>query len=143
MQEVQLEKTIEFPSLLLSHEQKNFISTEERIIEALKKETCTGYKIVADDKTVGFIMIRRFDADKAFLWNMLIDARFQRQGYGKASLRNLADLLKSEGIKTLTTTCSINNSIALVLYFNFGFSHFETVKHGNVQEMNLIKHLIP
>ncbi|MGB7594774.1 MAG: GNAT family N-acetyltransferase [Erysipelotrichaceae bacterium] len=143
MQEVHLEKTNEFPKLLLNREQKNFISTEERIIEALKRETCAGYTIVADEKTVGFIMIRRFDADKAFLWNMLIDVRFQRQEYGKASLRRLAELLKNDGIKTLTTTCSINNSIALVLYFNFGFSHYETIRNGKVHEMNLIKHLIP
>ncbi|TFG82363.1 MAG: GNAT family N-acetyltransferase [Erysipelotrichales bacterium] len=143
MEEVHLVKTNEFPILLLSYDQKSFISTEERMIDALKKETCTGYKIVADDKTVGFIMIRRFGADKVFLWNMLIDARYQKQGFGKASLRSLADLLKSEGMKTLTTTCSINNSVALAFYLNFGFSHVETIRSGKVHEMNLMKHLCP
>lgn len=143
MEEVHLVKTNEFPILLLSYDQKSFISTEERMIDALKKETCTGYKIVADDKTVGFIMIRRFGADKVFLWNMLIDARYQKQGFGKASLRSLADLLKSEGMKTLTTTCSINNSVALAFYLNFGFSHVETIRNGKVHEMNLMKHLCP
>jgi len=143
MQEIHLVKTNEFPVLSLSHEQKNFISTEERIIEALKEENCTGYNVVADNQTVGFILIRRFDADTVFLWNMLIDAGFQKRGIGRASLHSLADLLKSEGMKTLTTTCSINNSIALAFYLNFGFSHYETIRNGKVHEMNLIKHLYP
>jgi RimJ/RimL family protein N-acetyltransferase len=141
VQRVHLSRTNIFPIICLTQDQKNFISSDKRIVEALHDMNCAGYNVVADNKIVGFILLRRFDTDKVFLWNLLIDAGFQRQGIGKSSLRCLVEILKSEGMKTVTTTCSIHNTVSLAFFMNFGFSHYETVDIGNVHEMNLVMHL--
>lgn len=141
MLNIQLVKTNQYPSITLHHDQRTFVSTNQRIITALDDENCTGYNIDFDNVIVGFILVKRFDNEKVFLWNMLIGSEYQKRGIGKSSLCCLVDLLISEGIKTVTTTCSINNLVAIDFFDNFGFSHFETIKHGDVHEVNMIKYL--
>jgi len=48
--------------------------------------------IYADETPVGFVMVYR-DVDKAeyFLWRYLIDARFQRMGFGKQAMALLVE----------------------------------------------------
>lgn len=141
MPSIQLVKTNQYPSITLSKDQWLFVSSNERIAKALKDENCTGYNIETENETIGFILIRKFHSERIFLWNILIDIRFQQQGIGKLSLQNLIDQLRQEGITVMTTTCLINNPLAIGFFERLGFSQCETVILKDTQEVNLILNL--
>jgi diamine N-acetyltransferase len=52
--------------------------------------------IYADETPVGFVMVYR-DGDEAeyFLWRYLIDARYQRMGFGKQAMARLIDEVRT------------------------------------------------
>ncbi len=127
MPNVHLVKTNQYPSISLRQDQWLFVSSNERMVKALKDEKCTGYNIEAENETIGFILIRKFHSERIYLWNILIDIRFQKQGIGTLSLQNLIDQLRKEGITVMTTTCLINNPLAIGFFERLGFSQCETV----------------
>ena len=141
MLNVHLVKTNQYPSISLSKDQWLFVSSNERIAKALKDKKCTRYNIETENETIGFILIRKFHSERIFLWNILIDIRFQKQGIGKLSLQNLIDQLRKEGIAIITTTCLINNPLAIGFFERLGFSQCETVILKDTQEVNLILNL--
>jgi ribosomal protein S18 acetylase RimI-like enzyme len=131
----------QYPVVMLADDQYAFVSSKERIETALLDDRCRGYQIQISDKTVGFILIKHYDSNKVFLWNMMVDIEYQKRGIGKTALNILLDELRSEGINLVTTTCSSQNGNARAFYEKSGFTHFETIVRENVDEMNLVLYL--
>ena len=81
--------------------------------------------VYADDTPVGFVMI----ADEVegpdymahYLWKLLIDERYQRQGFGTATLDLIVEYFRSRpGVEVLdTSACGDGSPIAF--YERYGF----------------------
>ena len=97
----------------------------------------------ADDGTlVGFVMISdnipqaTLDAEPDvivgpyFLWRLLIDAAFQGQGYGAATIDAVADYVRSRpGGDVLYTSCADGEGSPMPFYLHLGF-----VKTGRIAD---------
>ena len=67
--------------------------------------------VYADDEPVGFVMLS-WDVEPQppeiigpwFLWKLLIDRRYQRQGYGEEVVRQVVGLIREQGATELLTS---------------------------------------
>jgi diamine N-acetyltransferase len=86
----------EIEALAVTPAQETFVAgVAESLVEAAETlDACPWYRAVyADEVPVGFVMIsdnipteRREYVGPYFLWRLLIDARYQHRGYGRATL---------------------------------------------------------
>ena len=68
------------------------------------------WAVYADDTPVGFVMISDDVGAPGYiahyLWKLLIDARFQRRGYGTATLGLVADYFRTRGVEEIWTSAA-------------------------------------
>jgi diamine N-acetyltransferase len=83
--------------------------------------------IYAGDEPVGFVMLS-WDVTPGpgiigpwFLWRLLIDARHQRQGYGRETLRQVVDLIREAGANELLTSYQPGDGEPWPFYERLGF----------------------
>ena len=94
------------------------------------------------DELVGFVMISddipqaTLDADDDivgpyFLWRLLIDARHQARGYGRATLDAVASYVagKPNG-RVLLTSCAPGDGSPMTFYLHYGFEMTDRVTDG-------------
>src|SRR5262245_14943323 len=91
--------------------------------------------IYAGDEPVGFVMLS-WDVTPQpgilgpwFLWRLLIDARHQRRGYGRAALDLIVDAIRREGATELLTSYQPGEGEPWPFYRKYGF-----VETGEVDE---------
>ncbi len=81
--------------------------------------------IYADDQIVGFIMVAPDTHEGKsgyYIWRLMIDYRFQRQGYGRAAMEAmLAELEARSDCTHFSISCVPENTIAVRLYESLGF----------------------
>ena len=86
---------------------------------------CTPFGIYAGGSMVGYVMvIYDHDTGEYNLWHLMIDKRYQRQGYGKQAVLACLDYICQKPFGPGTTvllTCHEENSVALTLYKSLGF----------------------
>jgi diamine N-acetyltransferase len=94
------------------------------------------------DELVGFVMISddipqaTLDADDEivgpyFLWRLLIDARHQGRGYGRATLDAVAEYVRAKPNGTvLLTSCKAGEGSPQPFYLRYGFEKTGEVKWG-------------
>jgi diamine N-acetyltransferase len=122
----------EIESLAVLPEQEMFVAGVTRsLAEAVETPgACPWYRAVyADETPVGFVMISdNIPADRPeylgpyFLWRLLIDARWQRCGYGRAALDLIVEFLRSRpGADTLFTSYAPGEGSPLEFYLGYGF----------------------
>ena len=85
------------------------------------------YWAVYDDETpVGFVMI----SDEVgapgyipqYLWKLLIDERYQRRGFGTATLHLIADYFRSRpGVEVMWTSAGQGDGSPITFYERYGF----------------------
>ena len=82
---------------------------------------------------VGYVMvIYDYDLAEYNIWHMMIDIAYQHQGFGELALRKCLDYIASKPFgqsNKVALMCNKDNSIALQLYYKFGFR-----KTGNDDE---------
>ena len=85
--------------------------------------------ICLDDEGIGFIMLSLNDADlpkedhKAyFLWRFMIAKAHQNKGYGNTVLDTIVKKCYQEGVKTLYTSCEMEESQPYDFYMRYGFT---------------------
>src|SRR5918999_3264218 len=118
-------------ALSVAPEQRRFVGT---VADALRDaaeipEGMPWYRaIYADDEPVGFVMLSwNVTPDPPriigpwFLWKLLIDARHQRRGYGRAAVRLVADIVRSEGATELLTSYVPGDGEPWPFYRSLGF----------------------
>jgi diamine N-acetyltransferase len=92
------------------------------------------YGVLAGDRMVGFLTLayEPHSADRYFLLHFFIDRRWQRRGYGTATLVALVDLLRTAhpACAALALTVHPENAVARRLYTRFGFEATGVVRDG-------------
>ena len=109
--------------------QERFVSSvEESLREAAEHPGAHALCwVVHDGETpVGFVMI----ADEVdgpeyiahYLWKLLIDERYQRRGYGSATLDLVVALFRARGVNELWTSAGQGEGSPLAFYERYGFT---------------------
>jgi diamine N-acetyltransferase len=118
-------------ALRVSPRQERFVSgVAESLLEAAEHpEARALYWAVHDEDTpVGFVMI----ADEVgspdyiphYLWKILIDERYQRQGFGTATLDLIVEYFRGRpGVEVLSTHAGQGDGSPIPFYERYGFEH--------------------
>lgn len=129
-------------NLKVTEHQTKFVSTP---ITSLAKayvfyDIITPFSIYNDDVMVGFMLLRfNVEYDNYFIWQLLIDEKYQHKGYGKEALKLAIEWMKKDvRCKNITTTYIIGNEHAKNLYTQLGFERMNDIEDG---EIDLILHL--
>lgn len=119
-------------------EQEKYISSIEKINKALQEERNYGFNIYNNERKIGFVLLRQFSEDSFFLWDYIIDRRFQNKGYGTNALVKLLDFLRKEFYASVVTTTYIwGNEHAKYIYEKVGFIETDVVDEEGIYEVNL------
>ena len=77
------------------------------------------------DDIVGYVMvIYDYDEETYNIWHMMIDEKYQDNGYGTEAMKLCIDYIKSKPFgmsDTIVLTCNIDNLSAIHIYEKFGF----------------------
>ncbi|MCL2362494.1 MAG: GNAT family N-acetyltransferase [Defluviitaleaceae bacterium] len=132
-------RTTHYEPLQLHNEQEKQISSPERIQKALQLDDCLGFYLYEKESTnIGFALLRKFDEKQFFLWNFLIDCRYQGCGKGKEFLGMLIDMLRKDYCaEVIATTYLYGNEVAKRLYESFSFVQVDIVDENGVHEVNM------
>jgi diamine N-acetyltransferase len=111
-------------ALSVRDDQRAFIApNDESLLEAAHHDFCTALVIRARDEVVGFAMYA-LDPDDHNYWiyRLMIDARFQGLGYGRAALdRIVSHLFSLDGCDRILLGVRPDNERAIALYLDAGF----------------------
>jgi diamine N-acetyltransferase len=119
----------ELEALGVSRLQQHFVSTvAESLNEAAEEPDAwaIAWGIYADETPVGFVMI----ADEVggpeyipqFLWKLFIDERYQRRGYGTATLDLIVEYFRSRpGRSVMWTSAGDGAGSPIPFYERYGF----------------------
>ena len=87
--------------------------------------------VYASDTMVGFVMYgRRPGTTINYILRVMIDARYQGRGYGKAGLAAVIDRIRQEGSGEIQLDYDPNDPVAVRLYTGAGFRTIEEVEDG-------------
>jgi diamine N-acetyltransferase len=111
--------------LQVREDQRGFVAANTySLAEAYIYPECAPRAIYAGEQMVGFLMYG-FDADLQQHWiiRFMIDARFQRRGYGRAALRAVvAEMRRLPGCERIYLSYEPENQGAEQLYAAYGFA---------------------
>jgi diamine N-acetyltransferase len=127
----------EVEALAVTPDQRRFVSgVRESLLEAAAEPGAHAlYWAVYDDETpVGFVMI----ADEVdgpdyiahFLWKLLIDQRYQRRGFGTATLDLIVEFFRDRGVGAMWTSAGEGEGSPVAFYERYGFERTGEL-HGN------------
>jgi diamine N-acetyltransferase len=93
--------------------------------------------VYADDTPVGFVMIADEvdspDYIPQYLWKLLIDERYQRRGYGTATLDLIVDYFRGRpGVEVLNTSAGQGEGSPVTFYERYGFERTGEVRFDEV-----------
>jgi diamine N-acetyltransferase len=127
-------------ALRVSKIQEQFVSSvAESLQEAAEHPDAHPlYRAVySDDTPVGFVMI----ADEVdnpeyipqYLWKLLIDERYQRQGFGTATLDLIVEYFRGRrGVEVLNTSAGQGDGSPLTFYERYGFERTGEIRFDEV-----------
>jgi diamine N-acetyltransferase len=116
-------------ALRVSRRQEQFVSgVADSLQEAAEHPDAHAicWAVYADDTPVGFVMI----ADEVsgpeyfphYLWKLLIDQRYQRRGFGTATLDLIVDYFRNRpGVELLSTSAGQGEGSPIPFYERYGF----------------------
>jgi diamine N-acetyltransferase len=84
-------------NLRVSKEQEHFVAPNAvSIAQAHYSREAWFRAIYADETPVGFVMLAQdLDKGKYFLWRFMIDAEYQKKGYGRKALQLIIERVRS------------------------------------------------
>jgi diamine N-acetyltransferase len=139
----------EVERLGVTSEQETYVAgVAESLVEAAAEPAaCPWYRAVyAGDEPVGFVMLSDNIPDghpeylgPYYLWRLLIDARWQGRGIGKATLELVVAYLATRpNARTLLTSVVPGPTSPIGFYLRYGFTRTGKVADGeNVLELRL------
>ena len=127
-------------ALRVSPSQERFVSSVAQSLReaAEHPDACALYWVVhAEDTPVGFVMIadevRNPDYTPHYLWKLLIDERYQRQGFGTATLDLIVEYFRGRpGVEELSTCAGQGPGSPVPFYERYGFENTGEVIDGEV-----------
>jgi diamine N-acetyltransferase len=126
-------------ALQTTEEQKRFVAPNALSIAQAHFEPAASFRaIYAGETPIGFLMWRpRGGADACYLWRFMIAAQYQRRGHGRSALSLLADTLRNQGVKQLSTSYVPGPEGPHDFYLSFGFEDTGKVVSNGEQVMVL------
>ena len=127
--------------LRLTPGQEDFVSPPIRSLAQayVYRNQCQPFGICAEGKMVGYvIVIYDYDAPEYDIWHMMIDEKLQGRGYGRESLDQVIDYIRTKPFgdaDRVALTCNKRNVIARKLYESKGFS---STGHEDEDEIELV-----
>jgi diamine N-acetyltransferase len=129
----------EVEALRISPGQEKFVSNvADSLLEAAEEPGGHAiYWAVYDDETpVGFVMISdEVDGPEYFpqyLWKLFIDERYQRRGYGTATLDLIVEYFRSRpGAEMMRTSAGQGEGSPLPFYERYGFEQTGDIVFNN------------
>jgi len=125
--------------LQLAPGQERFVSHPIRSLAQayVYRQQCQPFGIYENDTMVGYVMvIYDYDVPEYDIWHMMIDASYQKRGYGQIALDRVLDYIKSKPFgpsNRVTLTCNKENVHALHLYKSKGFAETGTADEEEIE----------
>jgi histidinol dehydrogenase len=119
-------------------EQETFVaSVPKSLAQAAYRPAGRPLGLYADGQPVGFLLLwdARCDpdvkdrADQLYIWRLMIDARYQRQGHGQSAMRWLIDEARRMGVASVGLSHVPENPVG-PFYERFGFRYTGKVSDG-------------
>lgn len=129
-------------NLTVDENQKAFVSST--VISLSKayvyRECVKPFAIYNDDLMVGFIMLRfNKEFENYFIWQLLIDEKYQHKGYGRQALKLAIEWMKKdERCKSIVTAYKNGNDYAKNLYESLGFVEMDEELEDDYDETDMI-----
>ncbi len=131
----------EILALQVSEHQKGFVSAVAYSLAQawVYRETAFPFAIYENKVPVGFVMLGYYKPKNQYtLWKLLIDKRYQNNGYGKEALQlAIRYLVETFEANEIFTGVALGNTIAKHLYKSIGFVETGVVE-DNMEEMRYI-----
>jgi ribosomal protein S18 acetylase RimI-like enzyme len=116
-------------ALRVSPGQEQFVSSvADSLVEAAEEpDGCALYwAVYAEETPVGFVMISdevgHPDYIPHYLWKLLIDERYQRRGFGTATLDLIVEYFRGRpGVEVLSTSAGEGDGSPITFYERYGF----------------------
>ena len=124
LREITNDKFIECIRLNVAEDQKDFVATNVfSLAEAKADGVSNPFAIYADDEMVGFIMYDfEPEESRGYITRLMLDARFQGNGYGRAAMRQVIDRFSQiPECKEIQTSYVPANAAAEHLYKDLDF----------------------
>ena len=130
LREVTAETLRPILALAVAPEQASFVATNaQSIAEAYFHPEAWFRAVYAGDEPVGFLMLHDEhllpeprERGFYFLWRLMLDARFQGRGYGRAALNALVQHVRTRPhAERLVTSCLPGPGSPLPFYLKSGF----------------------
>ena len=126
-------------ALRLSPGQDQFVSTvADSLLEAVEEPDGRAmyWAVYADETPVGFVMISdevgHPDYIPHYLWKLLIDERYQRQGFGTATLDLIVEYFRGRpGVEVLSTSAGEGEGSPITFYERYGFEKTGEIVFGD------------
>jgi len=121
--------------LSVAEEQKNFVATNLfSIAQAKAYPECICLAIYHNDILVGFTMYCiDIDDHEYWIYRLMIDAKYQSKGYGKAAMEKLIDHIKQDKKhQVIYLSFEPENILAKRLYEKLGFEADGRVIDGEI-----------
>jgi diamine N-acetyltransferase len=135
LREITMDNFLECVRLSVGEAQKNFVASNMfSLAEAKADRVSNPYAIYADEQIVGFIMYDfNPEENRGYVSRLMVDARFQGKGYGRAAMAEVVDRLKRvPGIRDIQTSFHPENHVAEALYASLGFARTGEVVDGEI-----------
>ena len=120
LKDITQENFEELISLFVDQEQEQFVASNLYTIAQMQfKEEKIAKGVYVDEKAVGLIA---YDLEDYDIWRLMIDARFQGNGYGRKAMEIVLDILRKDSRLETARTCIVVENIAMRnLIVSFGF----------------------
>ncbi|MGL4650946.1 MAG: GNAT family N-acetyltransferase [Caldilineaceae bacterium] len=121
--------------LKVTPEQENFVASNDRsIAQAHFSKNAWFRAIYADETPVGFLMLYDDPTEGTyFLWRLMIDAQFQRMGYGRQALDLLIKHVRNRpNADSLGTSFVPGEGTPGEFYKKYGFEETGEVDDGEI-----------
>ncbi len=123
-------------ALSITPEQARFVATNAKsLAQAAYKPAGRPMGLYSNGEPVGFLLLwdARRDpdepADQLYIWRLMIDARYQRQGHGQAAMRWLIGEARRMGVAQIALSHLPENPVG-AFYEGFGFAYTGKVNDG-------------
>lgn len=118
--------------LAVNEDQQQLVAGNDiSLAQAAALDGMLPYAVTQNGVEVGFAMLNVDRERNLFeIWRLMIDARFQRKGFGRAAMRLAMAELEHMGAKRVQLVVDPDNSAAVTLYEGLGFTFTGKMEQG-------------
>lgn len=134
---------VECFNLKLGKDQDKFVSHPIRSLAQayVYYNQCTPFGIYKENVMVGYVMvIYDYDEEMYNIWHIMIDEKYQNNGYGTKALELCLEYIRSKPFgesNDVVLTCSIENDHGIHIYNKLGFKEI-----GNYEDDEIMMKLV-